>query len=63
MIVHPRFEWIVQKNDNSFALKLELLGLLTQEMQAHIRTTHAFVVFSEGEVYHRFVRISANILP
>ena len=52
-----------KKNDNSFALKLELLGLLTQEMQTHIRTTHAFVVFFEGEVYHRFVRISAIALP
>ena len=41
MISDPSFEWVAQKCKNPFALKQNSTGLVTQDIQTHIRTSHA----------------------
>ena len=42
-IANPSFEWIAQKSKNSLVLKHNSTGLVTQDIQTHIRTSHAHI--------------------
>ena len=42
-VANPSFEWIAKKSKNPSVLKHNSTGLVTQDIQTHIRTSYAHI--------------------